>query len=332
MAEEYRSPEHVFAGSPPLNDLVADDGTSWTEFRTALRPHYGRVWRDIALIFSCWLGGLAAHLWLCAEFGNAAALALLPVTAVWLGYWMAALACFTHEAAHFNLHPDRRINDRLANQLICPWILEEVSHYRALHWQHHLHLGSRDDTEISYRNVPGWRYVLESLVGIQLYRALHRWHAGSSAPSTGARGSLWPRLRGVALHLLVIAIALWAGLWSSALCWITAVVVVFPFCGSLRQLLEHRPLPGDLLIGDDPTIAAANRMYPLDFFSRFFGAAGFNRHLLHHWYPQASYSNFDEFEAFLLKTELRPQIDRARARYLASWRALVRTAGSGDAT
>ena len=132
--------------------------------------------------------------------------------------------------------------------------------------------------------------------------------------------------------LLVIAIALWAGLWSSALCWITAVVVVFPFCGSLRQLLEHRPLPGDLLIGDDPTIAAANRMYPLDFFSRFFGAAGFNRHLLHHWYPQASYSNFDEFEALLLKTELRPQIDRARARYLARWRALVRTAGSGDAT
>ena len=332
MAGEKSSPERAFAGSPPLNDLVADDGTSWTEFRSALRPHYRRVWQDLALIFLCWLGALGAHLWLCARFGNTTGLVLLPVTAVWLGYWMAALACFTHEAAHFNLHPDRRMNDRLANQLICPWILEEVSHYRALHWQHHLHLGGRGDTEISYRNAPGWRYVVESLVGIQLFGALRRWHAGTPAPTTVANGSPWPRLRGVALHLAIVLVAVWAGFWSSALCWIVAVVVVFPFFGSLRQLLEHRPRPGDILVGDDSTIAAANRMFPLDFFSRFFGAAGFNRHLLHHWYPQASYSNFDEFEAFLLQTELRPQVDRARAQYLATWRALVRTRGTGDTT
>ena len=33
-------------------------------------------------------------------------------------------------------------------------------------------------------------------------------------------------------------------------------------------------------------------------FSRYFGGAGFNRHLLHHLDPSISYTRFDEFERF----------------------------------
>jgi fatty acid desaturase len=328
-AGEKPSRERILAGNPPLRHLVASDGTTWAEFCSSMRPRYGLVWRDIALIFGCLLGGLALHFWLSASLGNWIGLAFSPVFAIWLGYWLAALACFTHEAAHHNLHSDRRWNDRLANQLICPWILEEITHYRALHWQHHLHLGSPDDTEISYRNAPGVRFVFELLFGIQLFGALRRWHAAGTVPTVAVKGSPWPRLRGVALHVGVVLMALWLGLWSSALTWVATVVVVFPFCGSVRQLLEHRPLADDVHIGSDPEISATNRVFPVDFFSRFFGAAGFNRHLLHHWYPQASYSCFDDFEAFLLKTELRSLVEGARAEYPATWRALVHVGRSG---
>ena len=51
---------------------------------------------------------------------------------------------------------------------------------------------------------------------------------------------------------------------------------------TLRQLLEHRPAPGQI------AGAAVTRMFGTDLFSRTFGGAGFNRHLLHHIEPQVS--------------------------------------------
>jgi hypothetical protein len=65
-------------------------------------------------------------------------------------------------------------------------------------------------------------------------------------------------------------------------------------------------------------------MFAANLPARAFGSAGFRRHLLHHWDPQTSYSRFDDFEGFLMQTELAPQIDEARTSYLSTWRALVR--------
>jgi fatty acid desaturase len=209
--------------------------------------------------------------------------------------------------------------------------LNEIKRYRARHWQHHLHLGNSEDTEISYRNIPGTRFVLESLFGIQLLGALHRWNGEIAQQSVTIRGQRWPVLLGVGLHLAVVLVAWWAGVWSSALTWTAAVVFALPFWLALRQLLEHRPLPAEIPAGADSELAATNRMFPSGFFSRFFGAAGFNRHLLHHWYPQASYSCFDDLEAFLMTTELGPRIDAARTEYLQTWRALVTATRTSDA-
>ena len=78
------------------------------------------------------------------------------------------------------------------------------------------------------------------------------------------------------------------------------MAVSFPFFGSLRQLLEHRSAAASRHV--DYSVAPhgrMTRMFREGPFGSTFGAAGFTRHLLHHWDPSVSYTNLAEVEVFL---------------------------------
>ena len=95
------------------------------------------------------------------------------------------------------------------------------------------------------------------------------------------------------------------------------------FFGSLRQLLEHR---------DDAAPSATDfqtrnhgpftRLFGDDVFSATFGGAGFNRHLLHHWEPQVSYTRLPELETYLQGTEIKRVTDLRRTTYFETFRRL----------
>lgn len=321
MAEQH------FPGSPSLDGLIARDGRMWEQVRTTLTPRYGRARRELAMAFLLMAAGLGLHAVFARRSGEPAAFLLAPLVALWVGYWLAAVICFLHEAAHYNLHADKRINDRLANLLLCPLVGEEIRHYRAAHWQHHLALGSLADTEVSYRQAPTRRFLVESLLGIHVLRVIAgKLRAGSNANKESARLG-FAIARAVALHAAVVAALCWAGLYASALVWVLGVGVFYPFLGSLRQMLEHRSLEARADV-DYARVehGPVNRMFGTGFFARTFGAAGFNRHLLHHWCPAASYTCFDELESFLAATELAPEIDVARTTYLETFVRLARAA------
>jgi fatty acid desaturase len=313
-------------GSPRLGGVVAATGETWTAFRLTLEPRWAVVRRDLACCYACIAGGLLAHAAVALAAGNWVGLALAPLAGAWIGYWVQSLSCFLHEAAHFNVHPDKLRNDRLANRLLCPLVGEEIAHYRAVHWQHHLHLGDPADTEVSYHHAPTPRFLIESLTGLHVLRVLRTRQRAVGGVAAGRVGA-WPLLRAALLHGSVVLAALLAGLPSTALAWCIGVGMVYPFCNTMRQLLEHRALDAPL-DADFTRVAhgAVNRLFGSDPVSRSFGAAGFNRHLLHHWHPAASYTRFDDLEAFLLQTPLRPALDAARTSYWATWRALARAA------
>ena len=64
-------------------------------------------------------------------------------------------------------------------------------------------------------------------------------------------------------------------------------------------------------------------MFGGDVFSRTFGGAGFNRHLLHHIEPQVSYTRYDALEDWLMNTSIAPALDVRRASYVRTFAALV---------
>lgn len=96
--------------------------------------------------------------------------------------------------------------------------------------------------------------------------------------------------------------------------------VVFPFFGALRQILEHRSEKSNPAI-DYKTIdhGAMTRVFGSDLFSKTFGGAGFNKHLLHHWEPTLSYTRLDDFEDYLMKTSASSIIRAQKSNYLKTF-------------
>lgn len=94
--------------------------------------------------------------------------------------------------------------------------------------------------------------------------------------------------------------------------------VFFPFFIGLRQLLEHRDefAKGDVDYHRTPH-GAVNRMFGSGPLASTFGGAGFNRHILHHWEPQLSYTRLKELEAYLMDTDFADILRSRRTTYVS---------------
>jgi fatty acid desaturase len=295
--------------------LETSDGRSYVQFVGALKPRYGIVARDIGL----------GYVALAMTAGCVALLGGRPWIMVWvvaigalaIGYAIAYLQLFMHEAAHFNLAGDRARNDLLANLLVCAIAGQEITRYRRVHFQHHRALGRPDDTEQTYASRLTWAFLLKALSGVRTLEVISRRekHLTSDTATREPGGFLSPWiLATVAIHAAVIGLAIWMQWYALILAWVAGVGICFPFFGALRNLLEHRPTREQA----QARAGAVTRIFGSDLFSRTFGGAGFNRHLLHHWEPQVSYTNLAQLEQFLSAT---PLIEILRERRTEYWRA-----------
>lgn len=307
--------------------LKNEQGVSYLEFRRSLRPNRLRVGLDLAL----GAVALAATVWLAIEALDAFLRAwpvFIFLAAVSLGYWMAYLQLFIHEAAHSNLVADRVWNDRLANLLIGVWVGVRVENYRTIHWEHHRMHGEPTDTEHSYFFPLDGRFLVETLFGIKAVRVIlfrrnrlaERAGDVGSAPATSGKSML---VCTAVLHTVVIASLFVSGYWPIAIAWAAGMGMFFPFFGALRQLLEHRS--ANASAGVDYSVTAhgrTTRMFREGLFGSTFGAAGFTRHLLHHWDPAVSYTNLAQVENFLSGCEPTRQIPLHRTTYLRAFLTL----------
>jgi len=325
-------------GSPDLRDLTHPNLGDWRKFRATLQPKYGLAWLEIFFSLAMLLGGYAAHFVLARRLGNLAGFIAAPLFAVWLGFWLNAMLTFGHEAAHYNLSANKSRNDLLADWSIWLFFPQSSKSYRKSHWQHHLHLGDPQDTEISYHNCMSPWFLARAITGIYLLELMARYALGRGVkpkaqpapakPNPAARlGQILAVAKAGATHTALIGVPLYFHYYSTSVTWLAGASLVFPFFATVRQLLEHRA--EDAHCATDYREVAhgpVNRLFGKNLFSRFFGAAGFNRHLLHHWDPTVSYTCFDEMESFFQGTRLQAQIDRSRTTYSSNLILLARKA------
>jgi fatty acid desaturase len=295
----------------------------YRDFRGSLTPRYGVVWLQL----------LAGHMALAvATVGIAAACGRWPsmvpfivITGAWIyGYAQAYIVLFLHEAAHYNIARDRALNDRLANIFIGVLVGQNITEYRSTHFDHHRYLGTPTDTEHAYFDPLNVTFLAESLTGIKTLKML-------ALRNRMAHRTLESQLVVAALvHGTIMAAAVLLGYWPVALAWTIGIVIVFPFLAAIRQLLEHRS--EDASPDVDYALVphgAVNRMFGSGLLASTFGGAGFNRHLLHHWEPQISYTRLRDLEQFLLDTPAAHLVDRRRTSYAGTFLLLFNRARRG---
>lgn len=316
--DALRAPEDAAA----MRRAVDSGGRRYQDLRPALEPRFGVVYRDLALGWLV-LVGVVAGLVVARAFSPALAGLLVPIGALAVGLALHHLFLFLHEASHYNLARDRARNDRLANALLAPLLGQSVGQYRRIHFDHHRFLGTTRDPERSYFEPLSAGFVLRSLLGVRLVQAgLQRFRHGTAGPGQAA-----PELGFVAaaavLHGGLVLISLATGQWPLAIAWAAGVGVVLPFLSSVRQTLEHRSAEAR----SDVDYAAVdhgetNRLFGEGLLPALVGGAGFNRHLLHHWDPQLSYTRLADLEDFLRDTELAAKLAAQRTTYARTFSQL----------
>lgn len=333
-----QEPAETLPGSPDLRDLTHPKIGSWRQFRATLKPKYWRAWAEISFCLAMLLGGYAAHFGLAWHLGNFVGMAAAPLFAAWLGFWLNAMLTFGHEAAHYNLSASKSRNDLLADWSIWLFFPQSSKSYRKSHWQHHLHLGNPQDTEISYHNCASPWFLTRAITGIYLLELMARYTQGAgakpklqaalSSPSRAARlGQLLAVARAGTTHTVLIGVPLYFHCFSTSVTWLAGAALVFPFLATVRQLLEHRAEDAHCATNyREVAHGPVNRMFGKNLFSRFYGAAGFNRHLLHHWDPTVSYTCFDEMESFIKGTRFEAQIEKSQTTYTSNLILLARKA------
>jgi fatty acid desaturase len=291
--------------------LMAESGGRHVAYVDTLTPRYWQVWRDIALGYA-FLALVIAALGL-PQSRAAQLLAVLPGAAA-IGYGLAYLQLFLHEAAHYNCAPGRVANDMLCNALVSWQVGTTVARYRPVHFRHHRELGTTRDPERSYFRALTPRFLLETLTGVHALRVFLLRSRGQD--DVGGRRSLRPLAAGVAMHALV-ATAAWAlSGWVAVVAWVLGAAGFYPLFATLRQLLEHRADQADPLRDygqvDHGAVTRLFRPGPL---AASFGGAGFARHLLHHWEPQVSYTRLAELERHLAQTSAAALMEARRTTY-----------------
>ncbi|MBC7873353.1 MAG: fatty acid desaturase [Ferruginibacter sp.] len=291
-----------------FDEVINNSGTSYAVFRNSLQPRYSKAAFDIGkgYFFLVLTAGLI--LFLCSRFPAYRWLILIPGS-VLTGYIAAYLALFIHEAGHFNIHPDKKINDRLAAFFLCLPFGLSLKSYRKIHWQHHVHLGTPQDAEVSYFHAVTKLFVVETLTGIHLLRTMLRKGGNNILTPEQLKQSRVMLLAGTFLHLAILSISFFTGNWPFTIAWILGFGIFFPFFATIRQVLEHRDeLAHHATDFYKQPHGKVSRLFVNTALSSSFGSAGFTRHMIHHWDPQISYTRLKDIEEFLTSCEKTAQI------------------------
>ena len=308
--------------------IVNSKGVNYIDFRNSLTPRYDIVWLDIFTGYLALAVVLALAIFMQVKYPAWFALTI-PVGALILGYIVSALHLFIHEASHYHLASDRKQNDLLSNIFLGLLVGMDVEYYRTVHFAHHRLLGTARDTERSYFDPITWRYVLETLTGIRIINVII--YRNQNIKLNENRGSEIIKKNNkiffiaALLNVIFVSALFIFGFWQVAFIWLIGLGATFPFFATFRQILEHRSIhasPDQNYHKVDHGIV--HRMFGDGPIASTIGAAGFNRHLLHHWDPLVSYTRLKDVEVFLKDTPLAEWQKQCKTTYLKTFLDLIK--------
>jgi len=263
---------------------------------------YGRVVADISLSWALVLLALHAAIWTSSFAVGATAFILI-------GCLQNAFILWTHEASHYNLTRNKRVNDWLSDVFISGPTGVTVGQYRWQHVRHHRYLGDpRKEIEplawicISSNNL--YLEILRHLAGVYGLRVIQRYQKQEHDP----RYSNLPKRSVASLVGFVIGNGILFGLcaihgkwYLYFLLWVLPLFTVALLIGNFRTIVEHQP-SSDVCDVGLVKIPAVTRVVRSGWLERLLIApVGFYYHFEHHLFPGVPYHQLKEVRQLLVQ-------------------------------
>ena len=271
------------------SQVLSDIALLRQSLRRAGNPHLPLLklqgWRP-ALDVAVDLTAIVAALLLALQEPWAAPIALLVV-----GNRQRALGTILHDAAHRNLTRNRLLNDLATRALIAPLLFVSLSHYRELHFRHHLDLGAQgadpDLIPIPAQKARSWVAAVAANT-LSLRAILGSTFGHLVDPGAPAAGRLyivgwWAVLFGVLL--LAAGTELAAAMLAL---WLTARATAFHAITTFREMCDHHGLSPGGVFSFTRDIKAAG------LWSVLFHPRNNAYHLTHHLLPAIPYYRLPE--------------------------------------
>jgi fatty acid desaturase len=201
------------------------------------------IWRGVFLVLHAW-----------ALIAGATALVMLwPNPVTWVlavmvtGGRQLGLAILMHEASHFTLHPNRRVNDFLGEYLCAAPVGADLARYRPYHMTHHRFTQQDEDPDLGLsRPFPTTRAslrrkIIRDLTGQTFYKQRVKPLLGQGAAGhafIGEHGSAQRRFLIAQAVLLALYTAAGAGIWFFGI-WVVAFATWYPLITRIRNIAEH---------------------------------------------------------------------------------------------
>ena len=248
--------------------------------------------------------------------------------AIVAGFTQNALGVLMHEGSHFFFHRNRRVNDAMANVLVCLPVFNTVAGYRQEHLHHHRRSGEEDDP---YHDLYGGyqrpqdmtRGLVRDLLGLSAVGAFLRRYTvpdATSTPQAGMAAALAGVQGGIAAGLW--ALTGWPFAWI--VLWVLPLMTIPVAINRVRTFVEHYP-GFEALPANRSTLTGILEYLCV-------APYGYSNHFEHHFAPNIPYYRLHWAHAFLEARGVQLRSHQYNsAGYFRTFRRMMRELASASA-
>jgi fatty acid desaturase len=238
--------------------------------------------------------------WLSERFWNPF---LYLLVVMWIGARQHALGTLVHDAAHWRLFNQRKLND-FVGELFCAWpLFIRMEAYRYTHLKHHKHTGTPLDPEFTRDRYPTSRnellaQLLRDVLGLNLLKQLEEAREMDRAPVTRET-----KILRALFYLVLFSGMTWLGGWRIFLLyWLIPTATWLKCIVRVRAVADHAGLAPKKGEAFYPT----RTLIPNVFDRLFIAPRNVSYHLAHHLYMGVPSRNLAKLhEELLLQPDYR---------------------------
>lgn len=257
------------------------------------------VWRGALQILFEW-GAIFCAIYFSVLLGN---VLIYLASVAWIGARQNALAVLMHEAVHYRLFKNKKLNDFIG-EVFLAWPVGITLHgFRQTHFAHHRHVNDKNDPDWQRKQNKLFKYPkpIKEIIFISI-KYLCGWYALYELVGVNKEAKVPKKILVVRLMLYAVLLAssiIWQ-FWAEVLLyWIVPLLTYFLWITYVRGVAEH--FGG---IEKETILLKKTRHVEVNLFSRLMLAPNnINYHIAHHLYPSVPFYNLPKLQATLMQNE-----------------------------